>query len=71
MILPSVGHLMYNCRGRRNRVDNGFEQGWISIYYDLMLPKLINGETREEAIQIMVKAIDGYLKENFAFEICV
>jgi propionyl-CoA carboxylase alpha chain len=35
---------------------------WISIYYDPMLAKLITyGETREEAIQIMLKAIDGYL----------
>jgi propionyl-CoA carboxylase alpha chain len=44
------------------RVDNGFEQGMdIPIYYDPMLAKLITyGETREEAIQIMLK-IDGYL----------
>jgi propionyl-CoA carboxylase alpha chain len=43
----------------------------IPIYYDPMLAKLITyGETREEAIQIMIKAIDGYLVEgsnNFAF----
>jgi propionyl-CoA carboxylase alpha chain len=36
----------------------------IPIYYDLMLAKLITyGETREE-VQIMVKAIDGYLVEG-------
>jgi propionyl-CoA carboxylase alpha chain len=36
----------------------------IPIYYDPMLAKLITCETREEAIQIMVKAIDGYLVEG-------
>ncbi|EIA08227.1 acetyl-CoA carboxylase biotin carboxylase subunit [Flavobacterium frigoris] len=63
--LPSVGHLdVYQLPvGEGVRVDNGFEQGMdIPIYYDPMLAKLITyGETREEAIQIMVKAIDGYL----------
>jgi propionyl-CoA carboxylase alpha chain len=33
----------------------------IPIYYDPMFAKLITRETREEAIQIMLKAIDGYL----------
>jgi acetyl-CoA carboxylase biotin carboxylase subunit len=66
--LPSVGHLdVYQLPvGEGVRVDNGFEQGMdIPIYYDPMLAKLITyGETREEAIQIMVKAIDGYLVEG-------
>jgi acetyl-CoA carboxylase biotin carboxylase subunit len=66
--LPSVGHLdVYQLPvGEGIRVDNGFEQGMdIPIYYDPMLAKLITyGETREEAIQIMVKAIDGYLIEG-------
>jgi acetyl-CoA carboxylase biotin carboxylase subunit len=66
--LPSVGHLdVYQLpAGEGIRVDNGFEQGMdIPIYYDPMLAKLITyGETREEAIQIMVKAIDGYLVEG-------
>jgi propionyl-CoA carboxylase alpha chain len=66
--LPSVGHLdVYQLPvGKGIRVDNGFEQGMdIPIYYDPMLAKLITyGETREEAIQIMVKAIDGYLVEG-------
>lgn len=66
--LPSVGHLdVYQLPvGDGIRVDNGFEQGMdIPIYYDPMLAKLIAyGETREEAIQIMVKAIDGYLVEG-------
>ncbi|PKH67386.1 biotin carboxylase [Flavobacterium sp. ALD4] len=63
--LPSVGYLdVYQLPvGDGIRVDNGFEQGMdIPIYYDPMLAKLITyGETREEAIQIMLKAIDGYL----------
>jgi acetyl-CoA carboxylase biotin carboxylase subunit len=66
--LPSVGHLdVYQLpTGEGVRVDNGFEQGMdIPIYYDPMLAKLITyGETREEAIQVMVKAIDGYLVEG-------
>jgi acetyl-CoA carboxylase biotin carboxylase subunit len=66
--LPSVGHLdVYQLPvGEGIRVDNGFEQGMdIPIYYDPMLSKLITyGETREEAIQIMLKAIEGYLVEG-------
>jgi propionyl-CoA carboxylase alpha chain len=66
--LPSVGHLeVYQLPvGEGIRVDNGFEQGMdIPIYYDPMLAKLITyGETREEAIQLMIKAIDGYLVEG-------
>jgi acetyl-CoA carboxylase biotin carboxylase subunit len=66
--LPSVGHLdVYQLPfGKGIRVDNGFEQGMdIPIYYDPMLAKLITyGETREEAIQLMIKAIDGYLVEG-------
>jgi len=66
--LPSVGHLdVYQLPvGDVIRVDNGFEQGMdIPIYYDPMLAKLITyGETREEAIQIMIKAIDNYQVEG-------
>jgi len=66
--LPSVGHLdVYQLPvGEGIRVDNGFEQGMdIPIYYDPMLAKLITyGETREEAIQIMLKAIEGYQVEG-------
>jgi propionyl-CoA carboxylase alpha chain len=49
--LPSVGHLdVYQLPvGEGIRVDNGFEQMDIPIYYDPMLAKLITyGETREE-----------------------
>lgn len=66
--LPSVGHLdVYKLPvGEGIRVDNGFEQGMdIPIYYDPMLAKLITyGETREEAIQIMIKAIADYQVEG-------
>jgi len=66
--LPCVGHLdVYKLPvGEGIRVDNGFEQGMdIPIYYDPMLAKLITfGQTREEAIQIMIKAIDEYKIEG-------
>ena len=66
--LPSVGHLeVYQLPfGENIRVDNGFEQGMdIPIYYDPMLAKLITyGETREEAIQLMIKAISDYHVEG-------
>jgi propionyl-CoA carboxylase alpha chain len=66
--LPSVGHLdVYQLPvGENIRVDNGFEQGMdIPIYYDPMLAKLITyGDTREEAIQLMIKAIDAYHVEG-------
>ncbi len=66
--LPSVGHLdVYQLpTGEGVRVDNGFEQGMdIPIYYDPMLSKLITyGKTREEAIQLMLKAISDYKIEG-------
>lgn len=62
--LPSVGNLeVYKLPvGENIRVDNGFEEGMdIPIYYDPMLSKLITyGSTREEAIELMIKAIDDY-----------
>ena len=61
--LPSVGHLdVYKLPvGKGIRVDNGFEEGMdIPIYYDPMLSKLITfADTREEAIQLMINAIDN------------
>ncbi|GAA4810680.1 acetyl-CoA carboxylase biotin carboxylase subunit [Litoribaculum gwangyangense] len=66
--LPSVGHLdVYKLPiGKGIRVDNGFEEGMdIPIYYDPMLSKLITyGKTREEAIQLMIKAIEDYHVEG-------
>ncbi len=62
--LPSVGNLeVYQLpQGENIRVDNGFEEGMdIPIYYDPMLSKLITyGSTREEAIELMITAIDNY-----------
>lgn len=66
--LPSVGHLdVYQLPvGNGIRVDNGFEQGMdIPIFYDPLLSKLITyGKTREEAIELMIKAIDDYKIEG-------
>jgi propionyl-CoA carboxylase alpha chain len=62
--MPSVGKLKkYRIpKGENIRVDNGFEEGMeVPIYYDPMLAKLITyGKTREEAIQLMLKAINKY-----------
>ena len=62
--LPSVGTLeTYKLpTGKGIRVDNGFEEGMeIPIYYDPMLSKLITyGKTRNEAIQLMLYAIENY-----------
>ncbi|MDC6362844.1 MULTISPECIES: acetyl-CoA carboxylase biotin carboxylase subunit [Flavobacteriaceae] len=62
--LPSVGQLeTYQLPvGGGIRVDNGFTEGMdIPIYYDPMLSKLIAyGKTREEAIELMLKAIKAY-----------
>jgi len=66
--LPSVGTLeRYRLpKGENIRVDNGFEEGMeVPIYYDPMLAKLITyGNTREEAIQLMIEAIADYEVEG-------
>ncbi|MCK7591164.1 acetyl-CoA carboxylase biotin carboxylase subunit [Subsaxibacter sp. CAU 1640] len=66
--LPSVGTLdVYQLPiGDHIRVDNGFEEGMeVPIYYDPMLSKLITyGKTREEAIELMLKAIENYKIEG-------
>jgi propionyl-CoA carboxylase alpha chain len=66
--MPSVGKLeKYRIpKGENIRVDNGFEEGMeVPIYYDPMLAKLITyGKTREEAIQLMLKAIKEYEVEG-------
>ncbi len=66
--MPSVG-LLKRYRGPSGegiRLDDGFEEGMeVPIYYDPMLAKLITyGKTREEAIQLMIKAIDQYEVEG-------
>lgn len=66
--LPSVGKLdVYQLPvGEGIRVDNGVEQGMdVSIYYDPMLSKLITyGKSREEAIEMMLTAIEKYKIEG-------
>ncbi len=66
--LPSVGRLnTYRVpTGKGIRVDNGFEENMeVPIYYDPMLSKLItHGKTREEAIQLMIEAIDNFQIEG-------
>lgn len=66
--MPSVGTLeKYTTpTGEGIRLDNGFEQGMeVPIYYDPMLAKLITyGKTREEAISLMIQAINDYEVEG-------
>ncbi len=69
--LPSVGtltkyetpeHLPFT------RIDGGYKQGMeIPVYYDPMIAKLICwGNTRDEAIQRLIKAIDNFHIEGIA-----
>ena len=66
--MPSVGKLerYRGPKGQNIRLDDGFEEGMeVPIYYDPMLAKLITyGKTREEAIQLMIKAIEDYEVEG-------
>jgi acetyl/propionyl-CoA carboxylase alpha subunit len=63
--LPNVGSLEEYVipKGPGIRLDDGYEEGMeIPIFYDPMISKLIAyGNSREEAIQAMLQAIDGYL----------
>ena len=62
--LPSMGTLETYKRpeGEGVRLDDGFEEGMtIPMYYDPMLAKLITyGKNREEAIQLMIRAISDF-----------
>jgi propionyl-CoA carboxylase alpha chain len=62
--LPDIGTLQTYVRpqGHGIRVDDGFEQGMsIPFYYDPMIAKLICfAETREAAIEKMIRAIQDY-----------
>ena len=62
--LPDIGNLKTYKRpqGHGIRVDDGFEQGMdIPFYYDPMIAKLIcKADTREAAIQKMIRAIEEY-----------
>ena len=66
--MPSIGTLAtYKTpEGEGIRVDDGFEEGMeVPIYYDPMLSKLITyGKSREEAIQLMIGAIENYKIEG-------
>ena len=66
--MPSVGKLekYRGPKGENIRLDDGFEEGMeVPIYYDPMLAKLVTwGKTREEAIQLMINAIDNYEVEG-------
>jgi acetyl-CoA carboxylase biotin carboxylase subunit len=68
--LPNVGNLStYKLpEGEGIRVDNGIEEGMdVPIYYDPMLSKLVTyGKTREESIELMIKAINNYQVEGVA-----
>ena len=62
--LPDIGTLRTYRRpqGHGIRVDDGFEEGMdIPFYYDPMIAKLIcHGETRKDAIDKMIRAIEEY-----------
>lgn len=62
--LPDIGklHIYRRPQGNGIRVDDGFEEGMdIPIYYDPMIAKLItHADTREEAINKMLRAIAEY-----------
>lgn len=62
--LPDIGTLKTYKRpqGHGIRVDDGFEQGMdVPFYYDPMIAKLIcHAESREGAIEKMIRAIDEY-----------
>ena len=63
--LPSIGRLTryQEPEGEGVRVDSGIaEGGEISMFYDPMIAKLItHGQTREEAIDRLAEALDGYV----------
>ncbi len=63
--LPDIGKLSTYRRpqGHGIRVDDGFEEGMsIPFYYDPMIAKMIcHAETREAAIEKMIRAIDEYM----------
>ena len=63
--IPSIGRInnYQEPNGPGIRVDSGFNRGdSVSIYYDPLLAKLLAwGETREQAIQRMSRALDEYV----------
>jgi propionyl-CoA carboxylase alpha chain len=68
--MPSIGTLSTYKKpsGAGIRLDDGFEEGMeVPIHYDPMISKLITyGKNREEAIQLMIKAIGDYKIEGIS-----
>jgi len=68
--LPDTGKLLQYQRpeAKHIRVDDGYEQGLeVPIFYDPMLSKLcVWGKNRDEAIGLMIEAIDQYLVDGVA-----
>jgi propionyl-CoA carboxylase alpha chain len=68
--LPSTGMITrYSpARGPNIRLDSGVEAGsFISVFYDSLLAKVIAwGETRQTAIDSLVRALNGYHIEGLA-----
>ena len=66
--LPNVGKLnRYSIpKGENIRLDDGYKEGMeIPIFYDPMISKLITyGKDRDQAIQLMIHAIDNYVIEG-------
>lgn len=66
--LPNIGKLnRYQIPvGKNIRLDDGYNEGMeIPIFYDPMISKLITyGNDRDEAIQLMIQAIDNYIIEG-------
>ena len=55
-------------RGPNIRLDSGVEAGsFVSVFYDSLLAKVIAwGETRQTAIDSLVRALNGYHIEGLA-----
>jgi propionyl-CoA carboxylase alpha chain len=66
--LPDTGMITRYAipRGKNIRLDSGIEAGsLVSVFYDHLLAKVISwGETREEARETLVQALDGYHLEG-------
>jgi acetyl/propionyl-CoA carboxylase alpha subunit len=65
--MPSTGRLSeYELPEGRIRVDNGFRQGdEVSVFYDSLMAKVISwGETRQDAIASMKRALSDFTIEG-------
>ncbi|RZF41094.1 hypothetical protein LSTR_LSTR002726 [Laodelphax striatellus] len=74
--LPSVGRLYQYLEPTHLsnvRCDSGVEEGSeISVYYDPMISKLVcYGQTRQQAIDLSVKALDSYVIRGVAHNIAL